>query len=104
MHTIFRMAANTRNSFASLAKSAFWNVRFLTTDAAATGADASPAATISDAPKLLVDFYADWCGPCRLLAPVLERVAAETNVPLLKINVDEQQELASKYKVKFLLA
>ena len=50
---------------------------------------------------IVVDFYADWCGPCRLLAPKLEtRIGLEKNVHLAKINVDNLDELASKYQVK----
>ena len=54
----------------------------------------------SDKPVLL-DFYADWCGPCKMLAPVLHEIAEE-NVGALKvgkINVDEQMELAMRFQV-----
>jgi len=44
----------------------------------------------------LVDFYADWCGPCKMLAPVLEQIDF---VDVIKINVDEHQDLAIKYGV-----
>ena len=44
---------------------------------------------------VIVDFYADWCGPCKMLGPVLE----ETNFNVLKVNVDDFQELAIKYGV-----
>ena len=48
----------------------------------------------------IVDFYADWCGPCKMLAPVLEEIAKEkTNTKFVKINVDDEPELAIKYKV-----
>lgn len=46
--------------------------------------------------KVLVDFYADWCGPCQMLAPILEEVDF---IDVLKINVDEHQELAAKFGV-----
>ena len=49
---------------------------------------------------VLVDFYADWCGPCKMLAPVLDEVAGEvTDVKIVKVNVDNARELAMEYKV-----
>ena len=48
----------------------------------------------------LVDFYADWCGPCRMLAPVIEAVAeARPDVLVAKVNVDENPALASEFGV-----
>ena len=47
--------------------------------------------------RVLVDFYANWCGPCKMLGPVLEKVSDEIKV--LKVNVDDNQELARKYGV-----
>ena len=53
----------------------------------------------SDIP-VLVDFYADWCGPCRLLAPTLEQLARELpDVKVVKIDVDRSQELAARYRI-----
>lgn len=49
---------------------------------------------------VLVDFYADWCGPCRALAPVLDELARETpNAKIVKVNVDDNPELALQYRV-----
>ncbi len=49
---------------------------------------------------VLIDFYADWCGPCRMLKPILEDVAKEReDVIIGKVNVDEEEFLASKYGV-----
>lgn len=48
---------------------------------------------------VIVDLWAEWCGPCKMVTPVLEEIAQETGVRLLKINVDEEQELATQLGV-----
>lgn len=48
---------------------------------------------------VLVDFYADWCGPCRMIAPFLEEIQSEINVDIVKVNIDESPNLASEYNV-----
>jgi thioredoxin 1 len=50
---------------------------------------------------VLVDFWAEWCGPCHAVAPVLEKIAEERQgeLTLVKVNIDEEQELAQRYGV-----
>ena len=48
----------------------------------------------------LVDFYADWCGPCKMMSPIVDEIADErTDVTVAKVNVDESSELASRFGV-----
>ncbi len=49
---------------------------------------------------VLLDFYADWCGPCRMVSPIVEEIADECEDVLVgKVNVDEESELAEKFSV-----
>ena len=57
---------------------------------------------VSNDRLILVDFYASWCGPCKMLAPVLEEVAAEYDgrVDVYKVDVEQEEELASLFSVR----
>ena len=56
---------------------------------------------INSKTPVLIDFYANWCGPCKMLAPILDEIAAETDaVKIGKINVDDEMKLAMKFGIQ----
>ena len=48
---------------------------------------------------VIVDFWAEWCGPCHAVAPVLDKIADEHDVKIVKVNIDEEQDLAQRFGV-----
>lgn len=49
--------------------------------------------------KTVVDFYATWCGPCKMLGPVFEEVSKESDINFVKVDIDNHEELCREYKV-----
>ena len=55
---------------------------------------------VSEYDVVLVDFYADWCGPCKMLEPIVAELAAETGAVVAKVDVDRNQQLAGQFQVQ----
>ncbi|MFC6772028.1 thioredoxin [Halorubrum pallidum] len=55
---------------------------------------------VADHDTVLVDFYADWCGPCQMMEPAVESVASDTDAAVVKVDVDRHQALAGEYGVQ----
>ena len=49
--------------------------------------------------RVLVDFYATWCGPCRMLSPILDEIVEEENIKLVKVDVDKNEDIARRYGI-----
>ena len=58
-------------------------------------------AIVNSGKTVLIDFYADWCGPCRMVSPIIDEIAEQrTDVTVCKVNVDQQIELAQNFGVQ----
>ena len=55
---------------------------------------------VGDHEVVLVDFFAEWCGPCKQLEPIVERLAAETDAAVATVDVDRHQQIAGQYQVR----
>ena len=62
--------------------------------------DASFLTEVSTRDLILVDFWADWCGPCKKMEPILQEFESETGIPVGKLNVDENLEKTTEYGVQ----
>lgn len=62
--------------------------------------DTELSETVAEYDLVLADFYADWCGPCQMLEPIVETIAAETDATVAKIDIDANQQLAAEYGVQ----
>jgi thioredoxin 1 len=60
------------------------------------------AEVTNSAVPVLVDFWAEWCGPCKMIAPILDELASEYNgkVKIGKVNIEDQQDLAARYGIR----
>lgn len=54
---------------------------------------------VLDKDFVVVDFFAEWCGPCRMIGPFLESIESELGISIVKINIDESPNIAAKYEV-----
>jgi len=61
--------------------------------------DSNFTEVISSSSLVLVDFWAEWCGPCRMVAPILEDISKDTGILVGKLNIDENPEKTSEYGV-----
>jgi thioredoxin 1 len=66
---------------------------------AVTGSTFEEEVLKSDEP-VLVDFWAEWCGPCHAVSPILDRIAGERGLKLVKVNIDDEQELSIRYGIQ----
>lgn len=56
---------------------------------------------LAEKDNVVIDFFADWCGPCKMLLPVLDSISTEVeNVTICKINVDENNQIVSEYNIR----
>ena len=62
--------------------------------------DSSFDQAIKENKVILVDFWAEWCGPCKMVAPILEEISVEHNLPVGKLNIDENTEKTQEYSVQ----
>ena len=58
------------------------------------------AEVIKSQELVVVDFWAEWCGPCKMLGPILEEIVSETEYKIRKVDVDRNSELSSQYKIR----
>lgn len=61
--------------------------------------EANFKADVLDKDVAIADFYADWCGPCRMLLPFLEEIQSEMNIDIVKVNIDDSPDLAAQFEV-----
>jgi thioredoxin 1 len=62
--------------------------------------DASHLSELLASGVTVVDFHAEWCGPCKMLSPIMEEIAAETGATIAKVDIDDHQAIAQEYQVQ----
>ena len=55
---------------------------------------------LEDNDLIIIDFWAEWCGPCRQIAPILDELQEEYNLPITKLNIDESPKIAEQYDIR----
>lgn len=55
---------------------------------------------LDDNKIIIVDFWAEWCGPCRMVSPILDEIQKEYQVPIAKLNIDDYPQFADKYQIR----
>ena len=73
----------------------------MSTEVSTVGALDFESEVIQSSKLVIVDFWAEWCGPCKMIAPLLDEIARELpgKVKIVKVNVDEEQQLAQQYGI-----
>ena len=57
-------------------------------------------AELTKSGEVLIDFYADWCGPCKMMSPVLDQIKSDGKLKVFKVNIDQQSELSDMFSVR----
>lgn len=58
------------------------------------------AETVENQEKVLVDFYAEWCGPCKMMEPVIDEIIEDTDITVVEVDIDDNQDIATEFGVR----
>lgn len=58
------------------------------------------AETVENQEKVLVDFYAEWCGPCKMMEPVIDEIIENTDITVVEVDIDDSQDIATEFGVR----
>jgi thioredoxin 1 len=56
--------------------------------------------TVENQEKVLIDFYAEWCGPCKMMEPVIEEIIEDTDITVVEVDIDNNQDIAAEFGVR----